>query len=684
MLSVAATFTDDEAGGGNPLWGALHYPGGFPHGEEPPLKPFEVDFRKHMQPLPPATAGSNAAPLRVEVDVVVVGSGCGGAVAAAVLAEAGLSVLVVEKGPYMPPETMDGHELRAFRNLYEKAGLLSTTDGALGILAGACLGGGSTINWACCLAPPAEVRAEWADPGGAHRLPQFAPADATRAASEFDTSLAAVLARIGATADGVVHNGNNRKLIEGCEKLGYGWRVAPQNLADPSARSAGWTCFGEPHANKQGGLATFLADAAKAGARFLDRCFVERILHERAATSAGGAVRRATGILARLEDGRVLEVRAAKAVVVAAGALHSPCLLQRSGVGGGHVGRHLRLHPVTACVAEFEDEVVIYEGAPMTVVSDAAAAGPRGDAYGAKIECPSTHLGLMAAAITWRGGDDFVRMMRAHRRFASSIVLQRDGGAGADGGRVRPSADGATPQVDYALGAADQGSMLDTLELLIRTWVAAGCSSVSTLQSKVAAHAVAPGLRGKAAAADGNAPLEEYIRSVRACGMPPNGVGLFSAHQMGTCRMGYSPDTSVVDRDGEAWGVDCLYISDDSTFPTASGSNPMVTTLAIAHLVSSRLAQRLTSGDEAVLAAIQERALHRRAAHAQQRRRERMRFAVGVAVVAALLAPALGCWLGATATAAPAVLAPPPKQLRGRHGQKSQGRKGQGFRWPGR
>ena len=73
-------------------------------------------------------------------------------------------------------------------------------------------------------------------------------------------------------------------------------------------------------------------------------------------------------------------------------------------------------------------------------------------------------------------------------------------------------------------------------------------------------------------------------------------MGLFSAHQMGSNRMGTDPAQSVVDEDGAVWGVDGLYVLDASIFPTASGANPMVTTLAITHMLATRLAERLVVG----------------------------------------------------------------------------------------
>ena len=63
--------------------------------------------------------------------------------------------------------------------------------------------------------------------------------------------------------------------------------------------------------------------------------------------------------------------------------------------------------------------------------------------------------------------------------------------------------------------------------------------------------------------------LEAFLAGLRGAGTSANTLGLFSAHQMGTCRMGYSPASSVVDADGECWELDDLFVMDASTFPTA-------------------------------------------------------------------------------------------------------------------
>eukprot|EP00428_Durinskia_dybowskii_P059176 CAMPEP_0170321198 /NCGR_PEP_ID=MMETSP0116_2-20130129/61354_1 /TAXON_ID=400756 /ORGANISM="Durinskia baltica, Strain CSIRO CS-38" /LENGTH=416 /DNA_ID=CAMNT_0010574011 /DNA_START=17 /DNA_END=1263 /DNA_ORIENTATION=+ len=206
-------------------------------------------------------------------DVVVIGSGCGGAVVAAELAGAGCRVVVLDKGRYWKRGDLSGIEADAFGALYERGGLLSTEDSGIGTLCGSTFGGGSAVNWACSLQTPQYVKEEWA---AKHGLSAFA--DGT-----FDASMSAVAARLSLKRDDVVHNDNNRWLIDGCKKLGYHVETAPQAMADVGkhAPGANFIGAGDRFGIKNGVLKTFLVDAATAAqpAQFLDRCYVERVLH---------------------------------------------------------------------------------------------------------------------------------------------------------------------------------------------------------------------------------------------------------------------------------------------------------------------------------------------------------------------------------------------------------------------
>eukprot|EP01063_Lacrimia_lanifica_P037770 TRINITY_DN7872_c0_g1_i2.p1 TRINITY_DN7872_c0_g1~~TRINITY_DN7872_c0_g1_i2.p1 ORF type:complete len:723 (+),score=244.03 TRINITY_DN7872_c0_g1_i2:67-2235(+) len=560
VLALSLSFVPRGAGA-NPYWPAVGY--ALPRRAEGAAPAWnEYDYR--------ARALVDTASLKdgdeLEYDVVVVGSGGGGGVAAAKLAEAGYRVVVAEKAAFQGPSDYDEGEAAAFKDLYERAGLLTTVDGAMTILAGAAFGGGTSVNWACCIPLPDRVREEWG--AAAHGLPQFLPTPDGAEASDFDRALAAVMRRIGASADGVVHNRNNELLRDGCMRLGYPVRATAQNLKDTAAKSAGWTCFGDRYGNKQGGLYTYLLDAARAGCRFMEGCAVERVLM---GPAAAGGTRRATGVVARVArcDGAppiTITLKARRAVVLAAGALHTPCVLLRSGMRNPHVGKHLRLHPVTGVTAKFfGDEVRAYEGAPMTTVSDVCADGPAGDYYGAKLEVPSTHPGLMAACLPWTSGlaakQNFLDLNHA----AAFIVLQRDKGEGHVA--LEPS-DKMKPAVHYTLSRHDRESMIDAMQHAVRIFAASDPDEVATLHVQETSTAA---LRGAASEAEKTARVEAFNARIRARGLANHAAGLFSAHQMGTCRMGASPATSVIDKDGECWECDDLYIADASTFRLPPG-----------------------------------------------------------------------------------------------------------------
>eukprot|EP00619_Florenciella_sp_RCC1007_P007657 CAMPEP_0205917638 /NCGR_PEP_ID=MMETSP1325-20131115/9289_1 /ASSEMBLY_ACC=CAM_ASM_000708 /TAXON_ID=236786 /ORGANISM="Florenciella sp., Strain RCC1007" /LENGTH=431 /DNA_ID=CAMNT_0053285079 /DNA_START=8 /DNA_END=1303 /DNA_ORIENTATION=+ len=332
-------------------------------------------------------------------------------------------------------------------------------------------------------------------------------------------------------------------------------------------------------------MVTFLTDAARTGnAAFIDNCAVKRVTRTAAKGGpASSATSVATGVEAEV-NGHKLRVSARRCVVVSCGSLQTPCLLQRSGFRNPHIGRHLHLHPVTGVVGKFNGKNIrTYEGAPMTTVCNEIEPGPKKDGYGCKIEVPSTHPGLITSSLPWHGGAAVKGHVLDTADAAALIVLQRDHGHGV----VRD--DPTNPmgmKIEYSVTEDDKESMIDGMDKCIRILAAAGANEIMTMHSEKRVHRTS----------DGKA-LDQYVDGVRASGIKTNSVGVFSAHQMGSCRMGYSPNTSVVDEDGEMWECDNLYLADASTLPTASAANPMVSTLSISHMIATRLAQRLKQED---------------------------------------------------------------------------------------
>jgi choline dehydrogenase-like flavoprotein len=155
---------------------------------------------------------------------------------------------------------------------------------------------------------------------------------------------------------------------------------------------------------------------------------------------------------------------------------------------------------------------------------------------------------------------------------ATIIVLTRDKGEGI----VTTDRDGE-PVISYTISPYDRQHLLHGLRTAARVHLAAGAKAVVSLQNKMnRVDRFADGTVSMRDLSDFDARLERY-------GMGPNRMMMFSAHQMGTCRMGVDPKTSVTNEHGEVHGVKGLFVCDGSLFPAASGVNPMLTIMGLAH-----------------------------------------------------------------------------------------------------
>jgi len=312
----------------------------------------------------------------LDCDVCVVGSGAGGGVAAAVLAAAGLDVVVLEAGRHYEDLDFDGDELAAYRRLYLDAAALTTDDGGIGLLAGSCLGGTTMINYTTSFRTPDSVRAEWGGP--------FLSAD-------YDRALDVVCARLNVGTDENRPSARDEAMGRGLQALGWHVDAMPRNVRGcDQGRVCGYCGFGCPLGAKQSTLLTWLDDAQRDGARILVETRAQQILTE------GGAAR---GVEAVTASGEVVTVRA-RAVALACGALQTPVLLRRSGLGNEHVGRHLHLHPATGVLGVFAEEIRPWEGTMQALYSDRHS-DLDGAGYGLKYETAPVHPGLLAAFSPW-------------------------------------------------------------------------------------------------------------------------------------------------------------------------------------------------------------------------------------------------------------------------------------------
>jgi choline dehydrogenase-like flavoprotein len=529
-------------GARNPAWDAIGYPG--------PLGPPENPPPRTIEPL------AVTEETTLECDAVVVGSGAGGGTAAAVLAQAGLDVVIVEAGRYFSEADFDGAELSGFDRLYLNGGGMASADGSVGLLAASGLGGTTLVNYTFSFRTPEGVRREWADEHGVEGV----------ASEDFDRSLDAVWERIGVNAEHSLPSRRDETIREGLDKLGWEWQVMERNVRGCTAEVCRLCHYGCQLGAKQSTLKTWVQDAHDAGTRVLVETRADRVLIE------GG---RAIGVEARTAAGKRVTVRA-RAVVSACGALHTPALLSRSGVDSKALGKHLRLHPVLVVWGQSDEEVRPWEGMLGSTYSDQDA-DMDGRGYGVKYEHVAIPPSILLSFSPWRGGRQHAELMQALPYTAGLGVLLRDEGVG----EVRTGRDGE-PIVRYKLAPADVEHMRRGVRGAAQVVEAMGARRIYSSHSKWVAYE--PGVKGD---------LDGFMHDADACGWGAGQAQIVSFHIMGSARMGRSPADSVCDPTGQVWGTPGLYVLDGSAFPTASGVNPMVTIEALAHMNARALAEKL-------------------------------------------------------------------------------------------
>jgi choline dehydrogenase-like flavoprotein len=534
-----------DENGQNPNWEAIGYPGPL----TPPPTPQQAPKTIAVEQI----SGERAT---LTADVCIVGSGAGGGVLAAELASGGRSVVVLEMGGYRNEADFKQLELPGMFELYLGGGLAASEDGSIAVLAGSTLGGGTVVNYMNCIRTPAHIRREWAAMG-VEGIDQPA----------YDEHIDSVWKRLGVNDTATTQNRTHKRMIAGCDELGYSHRALTRNAdvscEDPGA--CGYCYAGCQNGCKQSTMKTYLQDAADAGARFVVGARAERIL-----TSDG----RATGVAATVThaDGSTsaLEV-SAETVVVAAGAIESPALLLRSGIGGPAAGRHLRLHPAALVGGFYESPIEGWIGQIQSALSDEFAAC-EGD-WGFLIEATTVSPALVAMSLPWEDGESHKRTVGRLAHVAPFISVARDHGEG----RV---------VIDEHGRAVTRWSFSDELDArmfrraiveLAKLQRAAGATEILTFYQR-------PGLSWQ----EGQ-DFDSFLAEIERGSLAPNDVAAFSAHQMGSCRMGSDPSDSVADGRGQLHDTKGVWIGDASAFPTAPGVNPMISIMSLAHRTAANI-----------------------------------------------------------------------------------------------
>jgi choline dehydrogenase-like flavoprotein len=482
---------------------------------------------------------SGARDRRLEADVCVIGAGAGGAVVAAELAEGGMRVVVLEQGHEHDPDGFTARPPEMLAKLYRDGGQTMTL-GAPPILLplGRGLGGTTLVNSGTCFRTPPRVLERWAREFGLEvdersLRPCFERVEEALSVKEVTPELAganAAVARRGAERLGWSH-GYLRRNARGCV-------------------GSGVCAFGCPTSAKQHTGITYVPRAQRAGARIVTGASVERVLVQ------GG---RARGARARMASGAGLEV-SAPIVVVAAGTIHTPLLLARSGLGGesGQLGRNLSLHPAMAAFALMEEVVDMAKGVPQSFYVDEFAdegivfegvAGP--PAYAA-----------MSLPLT---GARHAEAMANYRHLAQFGVMVSDSSRGS----VRALA--GRPLIRYDLLEEDLRRFRTGLARVRELFVAAGAREV---------YLPLP---------PGTSPERARVGDLRP----------MAFHPLGTARADARATHGVIDGELQMHDARGVYVADGSAVPSSLGVNPQMTIMALATRLAFGLLGREVHGARA-------------------------------------------------------------------------------------
>jgi choline dehydrogenase-like flavoprotein len=511
-----------------------------------------------------------------EVDAVVVGTGCGGAVVAKELAAAGWKVLMLERGGLALTSRgdFDQREDDMMAKIDGGRGLDTTSDGGTALTYGNTVGGASVHYWADTYRTPKDRCDVWATTYGVqHRgyddlLPYFERI-------ERDLSVH--------PAPDERMNRMNQLFEAACKKVGIETERVPN--ARTHCIGSGYCMQGCAYDAKQSQLVTHIPTALASGAVIFADCEMDQIVVENG---------RATGVRAKFLDrrtakpsGRTLTVKARRAVIVAAGGFNTPALLMKSKIAdaSGQLGKNLQMNPGMRTFGVFDEDIVLWRNIPAAVGTlqfRTARYDEKGNYVdsGFQLYPDQIQPATLAACLPGWGDGHRDLMQTLHRVGAvtSWIDEKHAGSIELD--------DTGRPIWHYGLQGEDLQKFRHAIALHAKILLAAGAKEVvipdGRFTRKDGRWVVGTHIRG-----------EDQIESaVASADLRPGSILYAAPHPAGGARMGSDPATSVVNSDGAVWSTKGLYVADPSAFPTVVSVDPSETIMAWSYVTARRILEK--------------------------------------------------------------------------------------------
>lgn len=489
--------------------------------------------------------------LTLEADVVVIGTGAGGAAAAYELASRGLAVVMLEEGDYHDRRDFDGDLMTVLPKLYRMGATVALGNVMIPVPVGRSVGGTTTVNSGTCLRTPPHVLARWREEFGLHDLRD----------DDMQLWFERVEEMLGVqTAEAKYIGPIGEVIADGARKLGY-THFHPLQRNATGCDGQGLCQMGCPTDAKRSTNVSYVPAALNRGAFLYTGFKAEKLL---------SADRKVTGVQARGRNRHGMTVRLtihAPQVVVAMGTFNTPLFLRDNGVDNPNLGQNLSLHPAGVVNGwfpqqDFRNGRTISQGYGLSDLAEEGLVFEGGT-------IPFAGHGLLANLY----GDDYVRYTERYQQTAYFGFMVQDTSRGS----VRPGPHRDTPIIRYHMNDLDFARFLRGIETLARIYFAAGAVEVTI-----------PGPQRMTVLHN-----ETELAAFLCRNLKPTDFIMSAYHPLGTARLSATIEHGVCDSEHRVFGWQGLTVMDGSVVPSSLGANPQITIMSLAARAASRLADRI-------------------------------------------------------------------------------------------